>query len=238
MRLLSLAWGLAMKHTLKRSTAGASLLGVVAINPLWAKDETGDLVQLGYITGTGTGVQTREINQPAAISLGGGRENGYNLQGLIASLSPDVPVVKGTKSDLSSIRGKAAQRAAIPIDRQSLYDHTPCGAPIQISPIEIKQIETVKGQYSDVSGNRVIAATVNVTAKRETDKTNEYSATAGYIGFRAQNYDASTAGLVGDECSRIDLAKRGLPKINAFYEREDLTPCMSMTSQPSMATQI
>ena len=49
-----------------------------------------------------------------------------------------------------------------------------------------------------------------------------------YIGFRAQDYDASTAVYTGDERFRIDLPKRDLRKYSAFYEGESLTPWMSM----------
>ncbi|SDW97066.1 hemoglobin/transferrin/lactoferrin receptor protein [Ruegeria halocynthiae] len=49
-----------------------------------------------------------------------------------------------------------------------------------------------------------------------------------YVGFRAQDYDASTEVFTGDPDTRINLPKRDLRKYSAFYEGEDLTPWMSM----------
>ncbi|KIC41984.1 hypothetical protein RA27_00805 [Ruegeria sp. ANG-R] len=49
-----------------------------------------------------------------------------------------------------------------------------------------------------------------------------------YVGFRAQDYHASTEVFTGDPSARINLPKRDLRKYSAFYEGEDLTPWMSM----------
>ncbi len=49
-----------------------------------------------------------------------------------------------------------------------------------------------------------------------------------YVGFRAQDYHASTEVFTGSPSARINLPKRDLRKYSAFYEGENLTPWMSM----------
>lgn len=49
-----------------------------------------------------------------------------------------------------------------------------------------------------------------------------------YVGFRVQDYDASTEVYTGDPDFQINLPQRDLKKYSAFYEGKDLTPWMSM----------
>ncbi|NVO56327.1 TonB-dependent receptor [Rhodobacteraceae bacterium B1Z28] len=282
-----------MKSVLKLSTASAALLGAMYAAPLGAQEQEEDVIQLGDIIVTGTGIPTEVFESPGSVTVVDSDEISEIAPSSVANLLSDVPGVQATENDLDRIRirGEDSQRVAILIDGQRLSDHNRYGTPLLVSPTDIERIEIVRGPSSVVSGNRAIGGVVNIITKRGADKPVEFSGTAGYIGandgyraaasvagtvnnfdyrlsysksdlgdrktpdgdlvpsgsddrgilgflgyqfgksyvgFRAQDYDASTEVYTSNPSFEVDLPKRDLRKYSAFYEGEDLMPWMSM----------
>ena len=283
-----------MKTTRLRSTVKIVLLGTTIVAaPVWAQEQDDEIIQLGDIIVTGTGIPTEVFESPGSVTVVDSEQISEIAPTSVANLLSDVPGIQVTENDLDRIRirGEESQRVAILLDGQRLSDHNRYGTPLLVSPTDIERIEIVRGPSSVVSGNRAIGGVVNIVTKRGADKPVEVSGTAGYIGandgyraaasiagtvnnfdyrlsysksdlgnrktpegdlvpsssddssvlgflgyrfgqnyvgFRAQDYDASTEVFTGTPSVQIDLPKRDIRKYSAFYEGEDLTPWMSM----------
>ncbi len=212
--------GVSMKQTLLRSTATAAMVGgVIMAAPLSAQEQDDDIIKLGDITITGTGIPTEVFESPASVTVVDSDEISEIPPTSVANLLSDVPGIQVTENDLDRIRirGEESQRIAVLVDGQRLSDHTRYGTPLLVSPTDIERIEIVRGPSSVVSGNRAIGGVVNIITKRGADKPVEVSGTAGYIGandgFRTA---ASIAGTVNNfdyrlSYSRADLGDRKTP---------------------------
>ncbi|MFY2823534.1 TonB-dependent receptor [Ruegeria sp. MALMAid1280] len=208
-----------MKSALKLSTATLALTSaaLTATSP-WAQ-EGDDVIQLGDIIVTGTGIPTEVFQSPGSVTVVDSGEIREIPPASVANLLSDVPGVQVTENDLDRIRirGEESQRVAILIDGQRLSDHNRYGTPLLVSPTDIERIEIVRGPSSVVSGNRAIGGVVNIITKRGADKPVEVSGSAGYIGandgYRAA---ASIAGTVNSfdyrlSYSKLDLNDRKTP---------------------------
>jgi len=202
-----------MKSTLKLSTATVALTSAMFASPLWAQDNSSDVVDLGEIILTGTGIPTEVFESPASVTVVDSDEIREVAPSSVANLLSDVPGVQVSETDLQRIRirGEGSQRVAIMLDGQRLSDHNRYGTPLLVSPTDIERIEIVRGPASVVSGNRAIGGVVNIITKRGADKPVEVSGTAGYIGanngYRAA---ASIAGTVENFDYRLSYSESDL----------------------------
>ena len=171
-----------MKSMLKRSTA---LVGALCVaTPLLAQEADDDVIHLGDVIVTGTGIPTEVFQSPGSVTVVDAEQISEIPPTSVANLLSDVPGIQVSENDLNRIRirGEDSQRVAILLDGQRLSDHNRYGTPLLISPTEIERIEIVRGPSSVVSGNRAIGGVVNIITKRGADKPLEVSGTVGYIG--------------------------------------------------------
>ncbi|MEM7088016.1 MAG: TonB-dependent receptor [Pseudomonadota bacterium] len=203
-----------MKTTPRRSTTFAALMGTaIAASPVWAQQQDDEVIQLGDIIITGTGIPTEVFESPGSVTVVDQGEISEVAPTSVANLLSDVPGIQVTENDLDRIRirGEESQRVAVLLDGQRLSDHNRYGTPLLVSPTDIERIEIVRGPSSVVSGNRAIGGVVNIITKRGGDKPAEVSGTAGYIGandgYRAA---ASIAGTVNNFDYRLSYSQSDL----------------------------
>ncbi|MDX1742942.1 MAG: TonB-dependent receptor [Ruegeria sp.] len=189
-----------MYSTLKCSTAAIALISAaISAAPVGAQELEDDIIQLGDIIVTGTGIPTKVFKSPGSVTVVDSDEIREIPPASVANLLSDVPGVQVSENDLDRIRirGEESQRVAILIDGQRLSDHNRYGTPVLVSPLDIERIEIVRGPSSVVSGNRAIGGVVNIITKRGAGKPLEASVTAGYIGANdGYTAGASLAGTV------------------------------------------
>lgn len=185
----------------------------IAASPVWAQQQDDEVIQLGDIIITGTGIPTEVFESPGSVTVVDQGEISEVAPTSVANLLSDVPGIQVTENDLDRIRirGEESQRVAVLLDGQRLSDHNRYGTPLLVSPTDIERIEIVRGPSSVVSGNRAIGGVVNIITKRGADKPVEVSGTAGYIGandgYRAA---ASIAGTVNNFDYRLSYSQSDL----------------------------
>lgn len=185
----------------------------IAASPVWAQQQDDEVIQLGDIIITGTGIPTEVFESPGSVTVVDQGEISEVAPTSVANLLSDVPGIQVTENDLDRIRirGEESQRVAVLLDGQRLSDHNRYGTPLLVSPTDIERIEIVRGPSSVVSGNRAIGGVVNIITKRGGDKPAEVSGTAGYIGandgYRAA---ASIAGTVNNFDYRLSYSQSDL----------------------------
>ena len=165
----------------------AALLACSAA-PLHAQEVT----VLDGITVIGSGVETRLLEAPAAVTQINHSEIRRKSNETVSEIVRDVPGVRLVDGDVPgtrriSIRGEASRRVLIMIDGQALTDHSTLGTPLLIDPETIERIEVVRGSSSVLYGSKAIGGVVNIITKEGGDRplegevsTTYYSATQGY----------------------------------------------------------
>ncbi|WP_347268458.1 TonB-dependent receptor [Paracoccus sp. (in: a-proteobacteria)] len=166
----------------KRHAAVASLLMLTAAQTALAQDD--EVLRLGTITLTATGLPTEELVNPASISVVADDELRNTAPVSVAGLLRDLPGVEVVEEGIEriSIRGESSRRVAVLIDGQKLTDHTNYGQPVLIDPTLIERIEVVRGSSSVISGSQAIGGVVNIITRKGAKKPFELTAVGGLIG--------------------------------------------------------